>query len=163
LQEEQVDHIQTAIRGCTPDPEKLNLTDFTIKLNQDGKPVQVTCPHGQIEIAHPSSQKKAFVAHFNAEVCAKWPLVDQCPAQPGSRDPRQHGRFTQAEAHASERRQRSQMQQKEGRTLRAAFEATMRSIKNPFPASKLPVRGKFWVACLLIGSAAVGNVRRIQR
>jgi hypothetical protein len=163
LQEQQVEHIQTAIRGRTPDPEKLQLADFTIKLNQDGKPVQVTCPHGQTETVHPSSQKKAFVAHFTAEVCSKCPLLDQCPAQPGKRDPRRHVRFTQAEAHASERRRRSQEQQKEGRNLRAAVEATMRSLKHPFPAGKLPVRGKFRVACLLIGSAAVSNVRRIQR
>jgi hypothetical protein len=162
LQAQQVDHIQTAIRGRTPDPEKLQLANFTIKLNQDGKPVQVTCPHGQTEIAHPSSQKKAFVAHFTAEVCSKCPLLDQCPAQPGTRDPRHHVRFTQAEAHASERRRRSQGQQKEGRNLRAAVEATMRSIKHPFPGGKLPVRGKFRVACLLIGSAAVSNVRRIH-
>jgi hypothetical protein len=40
---------------------------------------------------------------------------------------------------------------------------TLRSLKHPFPAGKLPVRGKFRVACLLIGSAAVSNVRRIQR
>jgi hypothetical protein len=163
LQAQQVEHIQTAIRGRTPDPEKLHLDDFTIKLNQDGKPVQVTCPHGQIEIAHPSSQKKAFVAHFNAEVCAKCPLVGQCPAQPGKRDPCHHVRFTQAEAHASERRRRSQMHQKEGRNLRAAVEATVRSLKHPFPAGKLPVRGKFRMASMLIGSAAVSNVRRIQR
>ena len=163
LQAQQVKHIQTAIRGRTPDPDKLNLADFTIKLNQDGKPVQVTCPHGQIEPAHPSSQKKAFVAHFAAEVCSKCPLVDQCPAQPGQRDPRQHLRFTQASAHASERRRHSQEQQKEGRNLRAAVEATMRSLKHPFPAGKLPVRGKFRMTCLLIGSAAVSNVRRIQR
>jgi len=163
LQEQQVEHIQTAIRGRTPDPEKLHLDDFTIKLNQDGKPVQVTCPHGQTEIAHPSNQKKAFVAHFTAEVCSKCPLVSKCPTQPGKRDPRQHVRFTQAEAHASERRRRSQEQQKEGRNLRAAVEATMRSIKHPFPAGKLPVRGKFRMASMLIGSAAVSNMRRIQR
>jgi hypothetical protein len=163
LQAQQVEHIQTAIRGRTPDPEKLQLADFTIKLNQDGKPVQATCPHGQTEIAHPSSQKKAFVAHFATEVCSKCPLVSKCPAQPGKRDPRRHLRFTQAEAHASERRRRSQEQQKEGRNLRAAVEATMRSIKHPFPAGKLPVRGKFRMTCLLIGSAALSNVRRIQR
>jgi hypothetical protein len=162
LQEQQIEHIQTAIRGRTPDPEKLQLADFPIKLNQDGKPVQVTCPHGQVEPVHPSSQKKGFVAHFNAEVCSTCPLLDQCPALPGQRDPRHHVRFTQAAAHASERRRRSQEQQKEGRNLRAAVEATMRSIKHPFPAGKLPVRGKFRVACLLIGSAAVSNVRRIQ-
>ena len=30
-------------------------------------------------------------------------------------------------------------------------------------AGKLPVRGKFRVACLLIGSATVANIRRIER
>jgi hypothetical protein len=163
LQEQQVEHIQTAIRGRTPDPEKLQLADFTIKLNQDGTPVQATCPHGQTEPVHPGVQKKAFVAHFAPEVCSKCPLVSKCPAQPGQRDPRHHLRFTQATAHASERRRRSQEQQKEGRNLRAAVEATMRSIKHPFPAGKLPVRGKFRMASMLIGSAAVSNVRRIQR
>jgi hypothetical protein len=163
LQEQQVEHIQTAIRGRIPDPDKLHLADFTIKFNPDNQPVKVTCPNGQTEPAHPSSQKKAFVAHFNAEVCSTCPLLDQCPAQPGKRDLRRHVRFTQAEAHASQRRQRSLKQQKEGRNLRAAVEATMRSIKHPFPAGKLPVRGKFRMASMLIGSAAVSNVRRIQR
>ena len=72
-------------------------------------------------------------------------------------------RFTQAQAQASERQRRSREQQKEGRNLRAAVEATMRSIKHPFPAGKLPVRGKFRIASMLIGSAAVSNVRRIDR
>ena len=39
----------------------------------------------------------------------------------------------------------------------------MRSVKQPFPEAQLPVRGRFRVACMLIGSAAVANVRRIQR
>jgi hypothetical protein len=163
LQEQQVEHIQTAIRGRTPNPEKLHLADFAIKFNKDSQPVKVTCPQGQTETVHPSSQKKTFVAHFVAEVCSTCPLVSKCPAQPGKRDPRRHLRFTQAATHASERHRRSQEQQKEGRNLRAAVEATMRSVKHPFPAGKLPVRGKFRVACLLIGSAAVSNVRRIQR
>jgi len=163
LQEQQIEHIQTAIRGRIPDPEKLHLADFTIKFNPDNQPVKVTCPNGQTEPAHPSSQKKAFVAHFNAESVFNLPLLDQCLAQPGTRDPRRHVRFTQAEAHASERRRRSLKQQKEGRNLRAAVEATIRSIKHPFPAGKLPVRGKFRMASMLIGSAAVSNVRRIQR
>jgi hypothetical protein len=163
LQEQKVEHIQTAIRGRTPNPDKLYLADFTIKFNPDNQPVKVTCPHGQTEPAHSSSQKKAFVAHFSAEVCSTCPLVDKCPAQPGKRDPRLHVRFTQGEAQASERRRRSREHQKEGRNLRAAVEATMRSIKHPFPAGKLPVRGKFRIASMVIGSAAVSNVRRIQR
>jgi hypothetical protein len=163
LQQQKVEHIQTAIRGRTLDPDKLYLADFTIKFNPDNQPVKVTCPHGQTEPAHSSSQKKAFVAHFGAEVCSTCPLVDKCPAQPGKRDPRRHVRFTQAQAQASERRRRSREQQKEGRNLRAAVEATMRSIKHPFPAGKLPVRGNFRITSMLIGSAAVSNVRRIDR
>ena len=39
----------------------------------------------------------------------------------------------------------------------------MRSVKHPFPAVKLPVRGLFRVGCMMIGSAAITNVRRIER
>ena len=163
LQEQQVEHIQTAIRGLTPNPEKLNLADFTIKFNEDSQPVKVTCPQGQTETVHSTSQKKAFVANFTTEVCQTCPLVDKCLARPSSRDPRHHLRFTQADARASERRRHCQEQRKDGRNLRAAVEASLRSLKYPFPAGKLPVRGKFRVASLLIGSAAVSNVRRIQR
>jgi hypothetical protein len=163
LQEQHVEQIQTAIRGRSPDPDKLHLADFAIKLNENGKPVKITCPKEQTVPVQTSSQQKAFVAHFAAAVCSTCPLVGKCPTQPGKRDPRHHLRFTQAEAHASERRRRSQEQQKEGRNLRAAVEATVRSVKHPFPAGKLPVRGKYRVACMLIGSAAVANIRRIQR
>ena len=86
-----------------------------------------------------------------------------CSAQPGKSALRYHVRFSQAEAHASERRRRRQEQQKEGCNLRAAVVATMRSNKHPFPAGKLPVRGKFRISSMLIFSAAVSNVRHIQR
>ena len=163
LQEQQVEHIQTAIRGITPNPEKLNLADFTIKFNEGGQPVKVTCPQGQAETVHSTSRKKGFVAHFTAEVCQACPLADKCLARLGSRDPYYHMRFTQADVRASERRRRCQEQRKDGRNLRAAVEASVRSLKHPFPAGKLPVRGKFRVASLLIGSACMSNVRRIQR
>jgi hypothetical protein len=151
--EQQVKHIQTAIGGRTPDPEKLHLANFTIKFNKANQPVKITCPNGQTEPVHPSNQrqsradegslsnngagKKTLIAHFNAEVCANCPLLDQCPTQPGTRDPRCRVRFTQADAHASERRRRSQEHQKEGRNLRAAIEASMGSIKHPICPSLL--------------------------
>ena len=47
--------------------------------------------------------------------------------------------------------------------VRAAVEATVREVKHPFPAGKLPVRGKFRMTCMLIGSDAMTNARRIQR
>jgi len=58
LQEQQVEHIQTAIRGRTLDPDKLYLADFAIKFNPDNQPVKVTCPNGQTEPAHPAARRK---------------------------------------------------------------------------------------------------------
>ncbi|MFH1909538.1 MAG: hypothetical protein ABIL11_19535 [Chloroflexota bacterium] len=63
----------------------------------------------------------------------------------------------------AERRRRSREHQKEGCNLRAAVEATVRSVKHPFPAGKLPVRGSFRVFCLVIVLAAVANLRCIRR
>jgi hypothetical protein len=166
LQKQKVELVQTAIRGRQPDPEKLHLADFEIKLgDESGKPLQVTCPHGQHVPVHSTCQKKGFVAHFEQSICSTCPFFEkgQCPAKPGKRDERHHLRFTQAQAQASQRRRRSQEQKKEAGNLRSAVEATVRSVKHPFPAAKLPVRGLFRVACMVIGSAAVTNVRRIQR
>lgn len=163
LQEQQVEHIQTAIRGRIPNPQKLHLSDFVLKFNPDGKPLKATCPQGQTVSVQSSSHKKAFVAHFEEQACAACPFAEICPAQPGKRDPRRHLRFTHAQAHASDRRRHSCVQQKQGRNLRAAVEATMRSVKHPFPAGKLPVRGRFRIGCMMIGSAAMTNIRRIHR
>jgi hypothetical protein len=60
------------------------------------------------------------------------------------------------------RRRQSLDRKKGAHNLRAAIEATIRCVKHPFPAGKLPVRGSFRMACLLIGSAAMTNMRRIQ-
>jgi hypothetical protein len=166
LQEQKVELIQTAIRGRQPDPQRLHLADFEIKLEeQGGKPLQITCPQGQKAPVQPTSQKKGFVAAFDPAICATCPYLEkgQCPTQPGKRDGRPRLRFTQGEAHASQHRRRSQERKKTAANRRAAVEATVRSVKHPFPAGKLPVRGLFRVACLVIGSAAVTNVRRIQR
>lgn len=110
-----------------------------------------------------SSRKKSYVAHFDEERCRTCPFSSVCPAKPGQRDPRRHYRFTQAQAHVAQRRKRSHIHLKEGRNLRAAVEATVRQVKHPFPAGKLPVRGQFRVAWMVIGSAAMSNIRRIQR
>ena len=163
MQDNQVVQIQTAIRGRAPSSEKINLSDFDIKQTESWKPTQITCPQGQTVAVHPSSQKKGFVAHFEVEVCQTCPFLEKCLTQKGKRDPRHHLRFSQQQVNMSQRRRRSQIHQQEGRNLRAAVEATVRQVKHPFPASKLPVRGRFRVTCMVIGSAMITNVRRIQR
>jgi len=163
LQKLGVKQIQTAIRGRNPDPHKLHLSDFEIRMNEEGKPVEIICPHGQMVSVQNSKRNKAFVAHFSAEVCASCPLAGKCPAKQGKRDQRYHLRITKKQALVAIRRKCSLEFLEEGRNLRASVEATMRSVKNPFPAGKLPVRGRFRVSCMMIGSAAMANVRRIQR
>ena len=163
LQDNQVELIQTAIRGRVPSTEKLNLADFEIKQSQSGTPTQITCSGKQNVAVQQSNQKKGYVAHFEAEICQGCPFLQKCPAQRGKRDQRWHLRFTQVQANMSQRRRKSLLHQKEGRNLRAAIEATVCSLKRPFPASKLPVRGRFRVTCMMIGSALMSNIRRIKR
>lgn len=166
LAQYQVELVQTAIRGRNPDPDQPHLADFEIQFGENGKPRQVTCPAGQKVPAHPSGQQKGFVARFELPMCQTCPLFAQnkCLAQAGKQtDPRLRLRFTLAEAQAAQRRRRCAENKQRSGNLRAAVEATVRSVKLPFPEAQLPVRGKFRVTCMLIGSAAVANVRRIQR
>jgi hypothetical protein len=163
LQNENVTLIQTAIRGRSPNADKLHLSDFSLKFNPDGKPSKVTCPQAQTVPVHTSSQQKTFVAHFDNALCQQCPLLERCPAAPGKHDGRHHLRFTQTEARSAERRRLSRAHAHDSHNLRSAVEASVRSIKHPFPAGKLPVRGRFRMTCMMIGSAAMTNVRRIQR
>jgi len=84
LQDHQVEQIQTAIRGRIPNNEKLNLSDFEIKQTEKGVPTRITCPQGQTVAVYSSSQKKAYVAHFEDEVCLACPLLTKCPVQRGN-------------------------------------------------------------------------------
>lgn len=163
LQTAQVKLIQTAIRGRSPSTDKLHLADFSLKFNPEGKPSKVTCPQGQTVPVQTSTRQKSFVAHFDPAICQTCPLRERCPAQPGKRYNRHHLHFTQSEARAAERRRTSQEHAQDRHNLRSAVESSVRSLKHPFPAGKLPVRGRFRVACMMIGSAAMTNVRRIQR
>lgn len=47
--------------------------------------------------------------------------------------------------------------------LRAAVEATVRSVKQPFRHGKVLVRGLFRVSCLILASALMVNARRLHQ
>ena len=139
LQDNRVEQIQTAIRGRAPSTEKFNLADFEIKQTEIGKPTQITCPQAQTVSVNPSSQKKGYVAHFDLAICQACPFYQNvCPAQPGKRDPRLHLNFSEQQVNVSQRRRRSLVHQKEGRTLRAAIEATVRESNTPFQPVSYP-------------------------
>lgn len=165
LQEAQtITHIQTAIRGAQPDPDKFNLSDFDIQQNEKGQPVTLTCPQGQTVLVTPG-RTTGWQARFDPTLCSVCPfqLEGRCRTQPQKRDPRYLLTFTTPEMRSAQRRKEYLAHLGDSHNLRSAVEASVRSVKHPFPAGQLPVRGQFRVTCLAIASAATANVRRIQR
>jgi hypothetical protein len=156
--------IQTAIRGAQPDPNKFSLSDFDIQQDEKGNPVTLTCPQGQT-VPMPPGRTTGWQARFDPALCSTCPfqLDGRCRTQPQKRDPRYLLAFTSQEVRTAKRRKDYLAHTGDSHNLRSAVEATVRSVKHPFPAGQLPVRGKFRIACMMIASAAVANVRRIQR
>ncbi len=164
LQEQGVTLIQTALRGAAPDPNKFSLADFSLQPDEHGQPATLTCPQGQTVAVTPG-RTTGWQARFDPALCDTCPfhLNGRCRTQPQQRDPRYLLTFTTSDIQVAKRRQDHRAHKDDGHNLRAAVEATVRSVKHPFPAGQVPVRGQFRVTCLVIASAATANVRRIQR
>jgi hypothetical protein len=173
LQRHRVEQIQTGINGKRLNPDKLYLADFDIEQNEQGVPIRITCPgkeqtgactQGQSVPVELSSQKSSYRADFDPSVCLTCPfhLAERCPARPGKKRPSFRLRFTPAQMAVAQRRRKMRQSKQTGKNHRAAIEGTIREVKHPFPAGKLPVRGLFRMTCLMVGSAAMTNVRRIH-
>jgi len=164
LQEHEVTLIQTAIRGVQPSANKFSLSDFVIEQNEKGDPNLLTCPQGH-SVPVLAGRTTGWQVRFDPELCSKCPfqLDERCRAKPQKRDPRYLLTFTTHEMRAAQRRKNYLAHQDHSHNLRSAVEATVRSVKHPFSAGKLPVRGQFRITCMAIASAATTNVRRIQR
>ncbi len=156
---------QTGIRGRKLRRDKLSFYNFILQLDETGHPIQVTCPHGQIAPVELGSQKKGYVARFAITFCETCPFhqARQCPTRYRKRKQFYGLYFLPWKMMVSMRRRRNQALQKSHRNPRAAIEATVRAVKHPFPRGKLPVRGRFRMFYMMIGSAAINNVRQIQR
>jgi hypothetical protein len=159
-----VEQIQTGIKGVVPDPEKLNLSDFEIQLNEQGRPERITCPQGQSVAVEETSRKRSFRADFDPAICQNCRFFTDllCLARPKKRKPVFRLTFLPSEWPVAQRRRKFRQHQQSGKNQRAAIEGTVREVKHPYPTGKLPVRGLFRVTCVLVGSAAMTNVRRIH-
>jgi len=164
LENQPIKLIQTAIRGPKPDPQKFHLSDFDIQFDPQGTPVDITCPQGQNTAITPA-RTTGLHARFDPEICSTCPFQKdgRCRAKPQKRDRRYLIAFTLKEVRAAQRRKDFLRHKDNGQNLRAAVEATVRSVKHPFPAGKLPVRGQFRMTTMMIASAIYVNVRRIWR
>jgi len=164
LEQCQVELIPSGIRGREPEPGKLNLADFALELAESGRPEKITCPQGQTVAVQPSQRKKSFQADFDQEICQTCPahLEGRCPARPGKRRTTFRLAFSPSQLSAAQRRRRMKTRGEQGKNPRAAIEGTIREVKHPYPGSKLPVRGLFRMTALMVSSAAMTNVRRIN-
>lgn len=161
LNAEDIELYQSAIRGRKGDDTRLSLTDFEFKLNTEKQPEQIICPHGQQVEVKKGRKSARFNAHFDAAICDKCPLLEQCPSE--ALKERRVLYFKQQQFNVARRRRNQKKAKASGRNLRSAVEATVRSLKHPFGNGKLPVRGKPRVSMMMIASAAMSNARRIWR
>lgn len=164
LNEHQIELIQTGIKGRMSAADKLSLSQFKFTTTDKGKPVTITCPNGQQVPVEPG-RTTGYIARFDPQICETCPfaLTDRCRAKPVRKDPAFKLSFTQQDINRARRRRRFEQNHQPGKNPRSAVEAAVRSVKHPFPAGKVPVRGLFRVTCMVVASAAMSNLRSITR
>jgi hypothetical protein len=163
LREQQVTQVPTDLRGAAPNPAHLGLANFNVESNGDGVPQHITCPQGQCLSVLPGRQPHWYGVRFDLGACQACSLQARCPSQVNKSNPWRTLRFSQKQIDVALRRQRSAAYHQAGKNLRAAVEATIGALKRPFSDDQLPVRGSYRVGVMMIGSAIMVNVRRIQR
>jgi hypothetical protein len=163
LRTHHIEQVPTDLRGKSPNPERLGLADFAIQCDADAVPAQITCPQQQSVPVNPGRKAHRYVARFDPAVCQVCALLVRCPIRALAPEPLHSLRFSQAQLDVARRRQRSVAYRHMDKNLRAAVEATIGALKRPFAEDQLPVRGCFRVGMMLVGSALMVNVRRIQR
>ena len=161
LQELQVEQIPTGFTGRAPDPARLHLSDWEVAQDDQGVPSSATCPGGQT-VCLTRTRRGYFSGRAEPARCAVCPFYTsgRCQARLGSRDAPFRIRFSLEELRLAERRRAMATRQADCK-LRPAVEATMRSVKHPFPAGQLPLRGRFRVTCMMVCSALMVNTRRL--
>lgn len=161
--DEGVELVQTAIRGGQPASERVNLADFTFTLDENGEPVAITCPHGDIAVVEAGRKAGRYAATFMRSDCADCLLLARCQMRALKKTAGRRLYFTMTEVSLARRRQRMKRERESGRNLRSAVEATVREISGRLGHGRLRVRGKFRVGMTMVASAAMANARRIWR
>jgi hypothetical protein len=164
LRQQQVEQVQSGINGQKLDPTKLYLADFEIEQDEQGVPTRLTCPQGQSVPVELSTRQGSYRADFDPHLChtCRFHLEGRCPARPGKKRPSFRLSFTPAQLAVAQRRRTMRRSRQDSKNHRAAIEGTVREVKHPFPTGKLPVRGLFRMTCVMVGSAAMTNIRRIH-
>jgi len=161
LRPHTIAQIQTAFRGLAPDPDRVTLADFEPTPAPADQPERLTCPHGQTADLEPGRKPERFIARFTCP--PDCPLLAHCPTQARQTDPRRSLHVDQADLDLAQRRRAARMARAEPGNPRAAVESTIGALKRPFANDQLPVRGRFRMGQMIVGSALMVNLRRMHR
>jgi hypothetical protein len=161
MRELEVVQVPSALRGRRPSSEYTTLAHCSFQFDTEGLLIRLTCPHGCKAHVIPGRKPGRFIArwsdgpcpecHFSSHLTGRKPNSKTCM------------RFSQAELDCAVRRQLVHAYRQGDRHLRAAVEATVGALKRPFRNDKVPVRGLTRLSQVVVGSAVMVNIRRIQR
>lgn len=163
LEEHDINHIQSAIRGGKSDPNKVTHDDFLFEFNQEGLPIQATCPKGQIITLELGRTKDRFIGRPDYDACQACSHYDVCTVRPPGKQQSPALYLNKRQIQIATKRQATHNLSQEERNLRPPVESAMRSLKHPFRHGKVPLRGKFRITCAIISTAFMTNCRRIHR
>jgi len=142
---------QTALRGRKPGQGKFDLSACDLEIDpEDRRLLGVTTPDGEKMEVEPGRKPGRYILRYRQEASA------------GAGKPAPIY-ISQRQLEVALRRQRCARPEPDGKNPRAAIEATIGAIKRPFGNDKLPVRGKFRIKMMVVGSTTMVNLRRIQR
>jgi len=161
LQELKIVQVPSALCGRPPNPEHTTLADCDIQLDAEGVPLRLTCPHGYEAHVTPGRKPGRFIARWSQAPCPECHFSSHHAGRKRNRTTCL--RFSQTDLDRAFRRQLLHAYRQGDRHLRAAVEATVGALKRPFNDDKVPVRGLIRLHQVLIGSAVMVNIRRIQR
>jgi len=150
----------TRMRGGHSASDRWGWEEYTWQVEEDGTPLNVTCPRGCQAVLRPSRAEGRFIARFDAECCAECPFLGQmCRVQDRARV----GPTLYVQQRAIQVARQRQQLCPEDTPIRAVVESTVRSLKRAFPGSKLPVRGLIRARMMLYPAALMVNLRRLHR
>ena len=148
----------THMRGGRSSADHWGWEAYIWQLDETGQPVRVTCRRGQTIALKVGKGEGRSIARFDPDQCATCGLREQgCRVQLRRAGPTFYVTWRSIKA-AIQR----QGLCPEDKGLRAVVEATIRSVKHPFPGGKLPVRGLIRATMMVCSSAIMVNLRRLH-
>lgn len=146
------------IRGSKGKADKWGWAAYSWQLLDEGVPKQVGCPRGQVVFLQPGRKHDRWLARLDRQTCAACPFFqNQCRVESRKRT----GPTLLVTTRSIQVALLRQRITPANNGVRAAVEATVRSVKHPFPGGKLPVRGLIRAHMVVCGSALMVNVHRL--